>query len=35
MIYKWKLKGTGQTVADYADGRRSFTHRPLTRDFHV
>ena len=33
MIYKWKLKGTGQTVADYADGRRTFTHRPLERDF--
>ena len=32
MIYKWKLKGTGQTVADYADGRRTFTHRPLAGD---
>ncbi|MCG6894206.1 MAG: glutamate-5-semialdehyde dehydrogenase [Desulfobacteraceae bacterium] len=29
VIYKWKLKGTGQIVAPYADGTRSFTHRPL------
>jgi len=35
MIYKWKLKGTGQTVAEYADGRRAFTHRPLERNFRV
>jgi len=35
MIYKWKLKGTGQTVAEYADGRRTFTHRPLGHSFHV
>jgi glutamate-5-semialdehyde dehydrogenase len=35
MIYKWKLKGTGQTVADYSEGRRQFTHRPLARDFRV
>lgn len=35
MIYKWKLKGTGQTVAEYADGRRSFTHRPLGHAFRV
>jgi glutamate-5-semialdehyde dehydrogenase len=35
MIYKWKLKGTGQTVAEYADGRRAFTHRPLGQPFRV
>ena len=35
MIYKWKLKGTGQTVAEYADGRRTFTHRPLGHAFRV
>jgi len=35
MIYKWKLKGTGQTVAEYADGRRAFTHRPLRHAFRV
>ncbi len=26
---KWKLRGSGQTVAPYADGTRAFTHRPL------
>lgn len=29
LIYKWKLRGHGQTVAPYADGRRTFTHRVL------
>jgi glutamate-5-semialdehyde dehydrogenase len=29
VIYKWKLKGSGQVVADYAEGRKRFTHRPL------
>lgn len=29
MSYKWLLRGAGQIVADYADGRRSFTHREL------
>ena len=29
MIYKWKLIGHGQTVAPYADGTKSFTHRKL------
>lgn len=29
-IYKYKLKGDGQIVADYSgDGARAFTHRPL------
>jgi len=27
--YKWKLRGSGQTVAPFADGRRTFTHREL------
>lgn len=27
--YKWLLRGTGQTVAPFADGRERFTHRPL------
>jgi glutamate-5-semialdehyde dehydrogenase len=35
VIYKWKLKGAGHVVADYADGRRTFTHRRLRRRFHV
>ena len=26
---KWKLRGSGQTVAPYADGTRAFTHRAL------
>jgi len=29
VIYKWKLLGSGQIVADYADGRRKFSHRKL------
>ena len=27
--YKFKLYGSGQTVADYASGKKKFTHRPL------
>lgn len=30
VIYKWKLYGSGQVVADYASGRKTFTHRDLT-----
>ena len=26
MSYKWKLRGSGQTVAPFADGREKFTH---------
>ena len=33
LIYKWKLKGQGQTVAAYADGKKQFTHRKLERNF--
>lgn len=29
LIYKWKLFGHGQTVAPYADGTQTFTHRKL------
>jgi glutamate-5-semialdehyde dehydrogenase len=35
VIYKWLLKGSGQLVADYAEGRRYFTHRPLKKDFSI
>ncbi len=35
VIYKWKLKGNGHTVADFSTGIRSFTHRPLTKPFAV
>lgn len=30
VIYKWKLLGTGQTVADYSEGKKKFTHKNLT-----
>jgi glutamate-5-semialdehyde dehydrogenase len=30
VIYKWKLLGTGQIVADYAEGRKKFSHKKLT-----
>ena len=29
LIYKWKLRGTGQIVADYASGKSSFTHKKI------
>jgi glutamate-5-semialdehyde dehydrogenase len=28
LTYKYKLRGSGQVVSDYAQGKRSFTHRP-------
>jgi len=31
VIYKWKLLGTGQIVADYSEGRKKFTHKRLTQ----
>ena len=31
VIYKWKLLGSGQTVAPYAEGAKAFTHRRLRR----
>ncbi len=33
MIYKWLLKGQGHIVADYAEGKKQFTHRKLTRTY--
>jgi glutamate-5-semialdehyde dehydrogenase len=30
LIYKWKLLGSGQIVADYADGRKKFSHKKLS-----
>ena len=30
VIYKWKLIGTGQVVADYAEGKKKFTHKKIT-----
>jgi glutamate-5-semialdehyde dehydrogenase len=29
VIYKWKLLGTGQIVADYAEGKKRFSHKNL------
>ena len=29
LIYKWKLLGSGQIVADYAEGRKEFGHKKL------
>jgi glutamate-5-semialdehyde dehydrogenase len=29
VIYKWKLLGCGQIVADYAEGRKKFIHKDL------
>ncbi|MFA5292817.1 MAG: glutamate-5-semialdehyde dehydrogenase [Phycisphaerae bacterium] len=36
VIYKWKLLGSGQIVADYSgpDGKQ-FTHKKLKKDFHL
>jgi glutamate-5-semialdehyde dehydrogenase len=31
VIYKWKLLGSGQAVAPYAEGAKPFTHRALRR----
>ena len=31
VIYKWQMRGSGQIVADYAEGRRKFTHRHLKK----
>lgn len=33
LIYKWKLKGAGHVVTDYATGKRAFTHKPLRKGF--
>ena len=29
LSYKWQLRGSGQVIADYNEGRRTFTHRNL------
>jgi len=29
LIYKYKLYGSGQIVADYAEGKKKFKHRPI------
>jgi glutamate-5-semialdehyde dehydrogenase len=32
VIYKYKLIGSGQIVADYASGKKSFTHKKISKD---
>jgi glutamate-5-semialdehyde dehydrogenase len=33
IIYKWKLIGNGNIVADYSLGKKSFTHQKINRKF--
>ena len=32
LIYKWRLLGKGQVVADYASGNKKFTHKKLNKN---
>jgi glutamate-5-semialdehyde dehydrogenase len=29
MSYKWQLRGSGQIISDYSDGKKTFTHKEL------
>jgi glutamate-5-semialdehyde dehydrogenase len=33
VIYKWKLIGSGQIVADYSEGRKKLTHKRFDKDY--
>lgn len=35
VIYKWALKGNGHVVADFSEGRKQFTHKPLQKPFSI
>jgi glutamate-5-semialdehyde dehydrogenase len=35
VTYKYMLIGDGHIVADYAENRKSFTHRPLKKEFRI
>jgi glutamate-5-semialdehyde dehydrogenase len=35
VIYKWKLIGSGQIVADYCEGRKKFSHRGISATEHT
>jgi len=36
VIYKWKLLGSGQIVADYTGANaKQFTHKKLKKEFHL
>ena len=33
LIYKWRMLGKGQTVANYSSGDKKFTHKKLNKDW--
>jgi glutamate-5-semialdehyde dehydrogenase len=33
LIYKWKLVGNGHIVADYAQGKKTFIHKLIDKNF--
>lgn len=35
LIYKWKLKGDGHIVSDYASGKAKFTHKKIDKKFSI
>lgn len=35
LIYKWKLIGTGNCVADYSSGAKKYTHKKLDKSFEL
>jgi len=35
LIYKWLLKGNGQTVKEYSANNKSFIHKKLEKDFNL
>lgn len=35
LIYKYKVKGNGHIVSDYAEGKKSFTHRKMDKTFQI
>ncbi len=35
LIYKWKLKGNGHIVSDYASGKAKFTHNKIDKKFSI
>lgn len=35
LIYKYKMVGTGQIVADYASGEKKFTHKTIDKEFRL
>jgi glutamate-5-semialdehyde dehydrogenase len=35
LIYKWKLIGQGQTVQQFSEGKKSFTHKKIDKSFEI